>query len=348
MDFGGASMGTTSQPQTITVTNTGTTTVTVSGVAASAQFAQTNDCGALAPSATCTISVTFSPEPQAGGLNSSAAVSGSITISSDAANSPNGVSLAGTAEKSLVTHFYESILRRAPDAGGKAFWQQEALRMQSDGANPNEAWYAMSVSFLTSPEYAALGRDNVGFVTDMYMTFFNRQPDGGGLGFWVGQLDSGMPREVVLAGFLFSPEFTSFTQGIFGNTSVRAEIDVVMDFYRGALGRLPDDGGLAFWVGQFRNAQCQSVGAVYAQANAISGEFFNGAEYSNRHRTNAQYVGDLYNAFLRRGGDSGGVQFWIDQLDSGAQTRDQVRSAFLGSPEFSNRVNNVVQQGCSP
>jgi 2-methylaconitate cis-trans-isomerase PrpF len=59
-------------------------------------------------------------------------------------------------------------------------------------------------------------------------------------------------------------------------------------------------------------------------------------------------VGDLYNAFLRRGGDSGGVQFWIDQLDSGAQTRDQVRSAFLGSPEFSNRVNNVVQQGCSP
>ena len=348
IDFGGASMGTTSQAQTVTVTNNGTGTVAISGIVSSAQFAQNNDCSSLAPAASCTISVTFSPDPQAGALGSSTTVSGSITVSSNAANSPSTVSLAGSAEKSLVTHYYESILRRAPDAGGKAFWQQEALRMQSDGANPNEAWYAMAVSFLTSPEYAALGRDNTGFVTDMYMTFFNRQPDGGGLGFWVGQLDSGMPREVVLAGFLFSPEFTSFTQGIFGNTAVRAEIDVVMDFYRGALGRLPDDGGLAFWVQQFRNAQCQSVGAVYAQANSISSQFFNGAEYANRHRTNAQFVGDLYNAFLRRGGDSGGVQFWINQLDSGAQTRDQVRGAFLGSPEFSNRVNTVVQEGCSP
>jgi hypothetical protein len=57
-------------------------------------------------------------------------------------------------------------------------------------------------------------------------------------------------------------------------------------------------------------------------------------------------VGDLYNAFLRRGGDLGGVRFWIDQLDSGARTRDQERTDFIASPEFTNRVNAIVAQGC--
>ena len=39
---------------------------------------------------------------------------------------------------------------------------------------------------------------------------------------------------------------------------MRKEIDTVMDFYRGLLGRLPDDGGFDFWLGQFRTAQCRA------------------------------------------------------------------------------------------
>ncbi|HET9650744.1 MAG TPA: DUF4214 domain-containing protein, partial [Usitatibacter sp.] len=265
--------------------------------------------------------------------------------SSNAATSPNSVALAGTAQKSLITHYYESILRRAPDAGGAAFWASEADRMVSDGANVNETWYALAMQFFFSPEYLALNRDNTGFVTDLYNTFFNRAPDAGGLNFWVGQLNTGLPREVALAGFMFSPEFTSFTQGIFGNTAARPEVDVVGDFYRGILSRLADQGGFTFWVGQFRTAQCQGGNAVAAQANSISFQFLNGAEYANRNRTNAQFVGDLYNAFLRRGGDQGGVQFWIDQLNNGA-SRESVRQAFLTSPEFGNRIAAIVGAGC--
>jgi hypothetical protein len=57
-------------------------------------------------------------------------------------------------------------------------------------------------------------------------------------------------------------------------------------------------------------------------------------------------VGDLYTAFLRRGGDLGGVQYWIGQLDSGAKSREQLRRDFLANPEFGARVNAVVGQGC--
>jgi hypothetical protein len=40
------------------------------------------------------------------------------------------------------------------------------------------------------------------------------------------------------------------------------------------------------------------------------------------------------------------VQFWINDLDSGARTRENVRQSLLASPEFQGRVTNVVNQGC--
>jgi hypothetical protein len=352
VDFGGQSMGTTSPTQAVTVTNVGNGSVTVSGVSTTnAQFAQTNNCTTLAVGASCTVNVTFSPSIAGGALLSTVAASANLAIASNAAASPTNVALSGTAEKSLVSHYYRAILRRAPDSGGKSFWESQASAMQALGANVNETWYAMAVFFFTSAEYLGFNRDDTGFVTDLYNTFFNRPPDGGGLSYWTGQISQGMPREVVLVSFMLSPEFVSFTEGIFGNTAARKEVDTVMDFYRGLLSRLPDGGGFNYWVGQFRTAQCagaSAAGAVYAQADSISGSFMNGGEYFARNRTNAQFVGDLYNAFLRRGGDLGGVQFWIDQLDTTARTRDQVRQQFIASAEFNARVNAIIAQGCLP
>lgn len=349
LSFAG-SMGATSLPQSITVTNSGTAALTISNIAiggpGASQFAQSNNCSSVAPSATCTISVTFTPAAAAGELNSTVSVSASLNITHNATGSPTSAALNGSAEKSLVTHFYEAILGRAPDAGGKNFWGSEAQRLKDLGANVNEVWYAMANSFFSSAEYTSLSRDDNGFVTDLYKTFFNRAPDGGGLAFWAGQLGSGMPRGVVLVSFMLSPEFTSFAQGIFGNTAARAEVDVVVDFYRGTVARLPDAGGFNAWVGQFRTAQCQGGQSVYNAVDAISSAFINGAEYANRNRSNSAFVGDMYNTFLRRGGDQGGVQYWIGELDAGRMSRDQVRRAFIGTSEFNGRVTAIVNQGC--
>jgi DNA-binding beta-propeller fold protein YncE len=351
LNFPGTSMATTSLPATVTVTNSGAGTLSVTGIAFTgadaSRFAQTSDCTSLAPSASCTITVTFTPAISPVVLNGTTSASATLVVSSNAPGSPTNVPVTGTAEKSLITHFYEAILRRAPDSGGKSFWADEAARMQGAGADVNEVWYAMSMTFISSPEYQAFNRDNTGFVTDLYKTFFNRAPDQSGMDFWKGQLGAGVPREVVLTSFMLSPEFTSFSQAIFGNTAARAEVNMVMDFYRGLLARLPDSGGFSFWVGQFRTAQCQGQQAVYSQVESISSSFMNGSEYVGRGRTNAQFVGDMYNTFLRRGGEQGGVQFWIDQLNGGTMTRDQVRRNFIASSEFTDRVNAVVNQGCS-
>lgn len=123
---------------------------------------------------------------------------------------------------------------------------------------------------------------------------------------------------------------------------------MVVDFYRGLLGRLPDESGFKYWLGLFRTAQCQGGNSVNTQVESISSQFALGAEYVARSRGNSQYVGDLYNAFLRRGGDLSGVQFWIDQIAGGAQTREKVRRQFVASTEFQARVAAVIAQGCMP
>ena len=344
LDFGVESMGTTSLPRAISLGNTGGTSLTISGISVGGPFAQSSNCVIINPGDTCVVTVRFTPAVSGGSLGTQVSAVGSVNVSSNGGNA--SVTLSGVGEKSLVSHYYHAILRREPDTAGHDFWQGEAARMSSLGANVNEAWYAMSAAFFASPEYAGFARGNSGYLTDLYQTFFNRAPDAGGFDYWMGQMSAGMPRETVLLQFLFSPEFASFTQSIFGNAAARPEIDMTMDFYRGVLARLPDANGFSYYVGQFRQAQCSGAAAVRAMADQTSQTFLYSAEYANRQRSNAQYVSDLYNALLRRGGDRESLQFWIGQLDSGAQTREQLRQQFLQSPEFSNRVDNVVAAGC--
>ena len=246
----------------------------------------------------------------------------------------------------LVDHYYQAILGRAADPGGEAYWESEAIRMQSLGVDVKEAFMVMAGYFFSSAEYLSLNTSDAQYVNDLYNTFFNRPPDPGGLSYWTGQLAVGLPRSIVMYGFLFSPEFDAFMTGLFGNTSSRAEVNAVVDFYRGILNRLPDTTGFNSFLTQFRSAQCAGAGSVYSAVDQISSSFLYSAEYLGRNRTNAEYVGDLYYAFLRRGGDLAGVNYWINRLASEAETRGQLQKDFINTPEFSGRVNAIIAQGC--
>ena len=253
---------------------------------------------------------------------------------------------SGDPAKTLINNYYQAILGRAPDPGGLAYWQGEMTRLQGLGVDVQEAFRVMAGWFFTSAEYLGRNTGDAQYVTDLYRTFFQRAPDAGGLGFWTGQLAAGMPRAVALYSFLFSAEFGSYMQGLLGNTASRGEVYAVVDFYRGFLNRLPDTAGFQYWLNRFRAAQCQGAAAVNAEVEAISEQFAASAEYADRKRSNRDYVGDLYYAFLRRGGELTGFDFWVNQLDAGARSREQLRREFLKSPEFQGRVQQIVNQGC--
>jgi hypothetical protein len=88
--FANQTVGTTSTAQPVTLTNIGTGSLTISGIAASGDFAESNNCGAsVAAGSNCTIDVTF--KPIATGTRP-----GTLTISDNAAGSPQSVVLSGT------------------------------------------------------------------------------------------------------------------------------------------------------------------------------------------------------------------------------------------------------------
>ncbi len=89
--------GTNSQPQTITLTNTGSNALNISSVSASAQYVQTNNCPAsLANASSCSISVVFTPTQTGSEV-------GTISITDDAAGSPQTVPLIGNATDFSLT-----------------------------------------------------------------------------------------------------------------------------------------------------------------------------------------------------------------------------------------------------
>jgi hypothetical protein len=346
MPFLPQTVETVSPPTTVTIANSGVADMQVASVVAPSDVAVRHECNRVAPGSSCPMQVSFAPVAFPGSATASQAITRTISVFTQGNSTPVVITLTGTAEKSLATHFYRSILRREPDAEGKAYWNGEAERMAAAGADVNEAWYSLAALFFSSGEYQAQATTTRAYVTDLFRTFLAREPDTAGLLYWIGQIDSGMPREVARVALMFSPEFRTLSNRIYGVQQVRAETNVVMDFYRGLLNRLPDGAGYTSWVQRFRAAQCKGAAAVESEVEAISSAFMSGSEYAARSRSNAQFVADLYDAFMRRGGDLGGVQFWIGQLDTGARTRDQVRRDFMASPEFRARVNAVLGESC--
>ena len=353
VNFGNQPVGSATTSTTLTLVNTGLAG-NISAITVSGDYARTGGTCAVGPiagGANCTIQVRFLPTAL-GTRN------GTVSIATDAFGSPHTATLTGTGVASasfsanvnaVVTGYYETILNRSPDAGGLTFWSSEANRVVALGADVREVFFAMSMQFFFSAEYLARNTTDTQFLTDMYRTFFIREPDGPGLAFWQNELNIGVSRSALLNSFLFSTEFSNQMTSLFGTVSVRPEVNMTIDLFRGALGRLPDDGGFNFWLGRIRTAQCDGAAAVSTEVNSLAALFFTSAEYAARARSTPDFVGDLYNAFLRRGpGGDSGYHFWVSQINTAALTRDQVRASFVPSAEFQARVSAVIAAGCLP
>ena len=90
LDFGNQVSATSSSPQTVVLTNTGAVQLTVTGIVPAGDFSETDDCvGSVPPRTSCAIHVTFTP-------SALGPRSGSFTVSDDAKDSPQTISLTGT------------------------------------------------------------------------------------------------------------------------------------------------------------------------------------------------------------------------------------------------------------
>ena len=104
--FAGQSVNTTSAASNFTVTNTGNASLSITGITVSgpdaAAFAKSTTCATVAPSATCTISVTFTP-------TTAGAKTASLSIASNVTGSPTLVGLSGTVTVTTLSQFVGTI-----------------------------------------------------------------------------------------------------------------------------------------------------------------------------------------------------------------------------------------------
>ncbi|KFE33461.1 DUF4214 domain-containing protein [Thioclava atlantica] len=100
-----------------------------------------------------------------------------------------------------VFRLYQATLGREPNLGGLTYWSE----MQAEGMN----FLDMVAGFVNSPEFRTTygDLDDEGFITLLYQNVLGREPDSGGLSWWLERLTAGdYTREGVVASLAQSPE----------------------------------------------------------------------------------------------------------------------------------------------
>jgi hypothetical protein len=246
----------------------------------------------------------------------------------------------------FVNSYYENVLDRTSDPGGAQTWTTEIERLVSLGVGINEGFLALAKNFFNCAEYLGKGKTDTDFVKDLYWTFLNREPSPDDLTCWTGVLAQGLTRNAVMYCFAYSTEFSRLLESAFFNIEARPEDNLLNDFYRGLLARLPDAGGFNSWLGLMRKAQCACATQVQELCRQLATLFTGSQEYLMRNRNNSQYVEDLYDAVLRRGADPSGFAHWVSELDSGSMSRKVLLNAFVNSTEFQGRIQAIIDAGC--
>ncbi len=108
--------------------------------------------------------------------------------------------------------------------------------------------------------------------------------------------------------------------------------------YEAAFDRMPDLGGLSYWI--------RSIDSGASLLSVAEG-FINSAEFKSvygENPTDAELISKLYQNILNREGEAAGIDYWLDQLGSGA-SRAQVLANFSESPENVQGVAPAISDG---
>jgi hypothetical protein len=116
-----------------------------------------------------------------------------------------------------------------------------------------------------------------------------------------------------------------------GSTGTAAQRVFFASLYTCILNRSAADGEITNWINQ-------NVKTPY---DAYYG-FFMSYEYTNKNKSPADFVSDLYSCVLKRQPDENGAAGWISRLQQG-MSRAQVISGFTNSPEFLNASAPEIQ-----
>jgi ELWxxDGT repeat protein len=203
---------------------------------------------------------------------------------------------------------YRDFFNREGDEGGITYWSSQI------GSN-NLSRGEVIESFLGSGEF----RGNVAPVVRLYSAYFRRLPDYTGLTFWIDYKRQGNSLIAISQQFAQSAEFTNR----YGSLDNGQFVDLV---YQNVLGRAPDAGGRAYWIGQLEAG---------APRGSVMLSFSDSTEFQ-QVTANEVYVTIAYIGMMRRKPDQSGFDFWTGYLDAGNSGLALI-NGFLNSAEYRSR-----------
>ena len=224
---------------------------------------------------------------------------------------------------------YQAAFDRVPDQGGLGYW----IDQMDSGTGLSQ----VATGFINSAEFKALygnNPSNAEFVTLLYDNVLHRAPDTGGYDFWMNELSHGVSREQVLTGFSESTENKVALMAFDMDGNMGKDYRL----YQAAFDRQPDVSGLDYWYHQMNS------GVTLQQ---VASGFINSAEFKalyGNNPSNAEFVTLLYDNVLHRAPDTGGFNFWMNDLDQGT-SREQVLIGFSESLENQLSLVGIVQTG---
>ena len=209
----------------------------------------------------------------------------------------------------FVKQQYLDFLNREAETAGLQYW----VGLIDSGAMTRAQ---VIESFFWSEEFRA----RIAPIVRLYFAYFLRIPDYEGLMFWINAYNSGGSLEAISDFFAGSEEF----QQHYGALSNEGFVNLI---YQNILGRAPDPGGYAFWVGELNSGR-------WTRGQVMIG-FSESAEYKGL-TSHEVYVTMMYVGMLRRSPEEAGFNFWVNYLDSGNSGLALI-DGFLNSQEYADR-----------
>jgi cyclophilin family peptidyl-prolyl cis-trans isomerase len=163
---------------------------------------------------------------------------------------------------------------------------------------------------------------NATFITQLYQDLLGRQPEGGAVNFWTGQMNNGMSRRQVATEILHSQE------------GLIIQVDRL---YRSLLGREADEGGLELSV----------LALVHGDSlQHIRSVILGSDEYFQVHASsNGNFVQAVFHDMLGRLAESGYTSMTVPLLDNHSFSRESLARAILRAPEATqDLVTNLYEQ----
>lgn len=213
--------------------------------------------------------------------------------------------------------------RSAGDASSRLRWWllaqgPSATAVEADATNLLKSWSAADLAayLAGSTTHAAL----VPGAVRLYGAAFDRDPDAGGLNFWIQQRQRGVTLTSMANKLAASAEFAT----LYGNLDNKAFVEQV---YRNVLDREPDASGTAYWIDQLNRG---------ATRGKVLVGFSESAENKQATATDVT-ISWAFAQMIARTPTSGERLQWRTLFTAGADAEDLVRS-LAGSDAFTRRV----------